>query len=49
MSMQKKLISLEMSEELISQLKEEAKNQELSMSALIRNILKAYFRKNELK
>lgn len=41
--MQKKLISLEMSEELISKLKKEAENQEISMSALIRNILKAYF------
>lgn len=45
--MQKKLISLEMSEELISKLKKEAENQEISMSALIRNILKAYFNKND--
>ena len=47
--MQKKLISLEMSEELISKLKKEAENQEISMSALIRNILKAYFNSIEFK
>lgn len=43
----KKLISLEMSEELISKLKKEAEKQEISMSALIRNILKAYFKDND--
>lgn len=44
--MSKKLISLELSTELISQLKEESRKQELSMSALIRVILKSYL-KNE--
>lgn len=45
--MQKKLISLEMSLELISKLKKEAEKQEITMSALIRNILKAYFKEKE--
>lgn len=39
----KKLISLELSEELLSQLKLEAKEQEISMSALIRLCVKSYF------
>ena len=44
--MSKKLISLELSTELINQLKEESRKQELSMSALIRVVLKSYL-KNE--
>ena len=43
----KKLISIELSEELIQKIKEVAKEKELSMSALIRLILKIYLDKNE--
>jgi predicted DNA binding CopG/RHH family protein len=38
----KKVISLELSEDLLNAIKEEAKKQELSYSALIRLILKTY-------
>jgi predicted DNA binding CopG/RHH family protein len=38
----KKVISLELSKDLLDAIKEEAKKQELSYSALIRLILKTY-------
>ena len=44
-----KLISLKLSETLINQLKEEAKEKELSMSALIRLAIKTYLDKNNEK
>ena len=40
------MISLKMSEELEKQLKETAKEREMSVSALIRWIIKEYFREN---
>ena len=45
--MSKKLISLELSEEFLKQVKDESKRQELSMSAFIRLAIKSYLNKNE--
>lgn len=42
--MNKKIISIEMPDELIQLLKQKAKEQELSVSGLIRLIIKKYFK-----
>ena len=42
--MNKKIISIEMPDELIQLLKQNAKEQELSVSGLIRLIIKKYFK-----
>ena len=47
--MDKKLISLELSKDLIEQLKARAEKDELSMSAIIRLALKAYLAKIDEK
>ena len=41
------MLSLKMPEELEQKLKEEAKEREMSVSALIRWIIKEYFKKKE--
>ncbi len=41
------MLSLKMPEELENKLKEEAKEREMSVSALIRWIIKEYFKKKE--